>query len=131
MQWFLRCTAKHGQCTPLQYAVDDQKQRVKDLEALVYQERQEAQRFINDMRNWNEQQLEEKQKVINALERTLLRMQLAQENEEENEPTCGSSEWRAPVSASTPRQSVADDPFRVSMADPRKKEPELHLDEFR
>jgi hypothetical protein len=54
-------------------------------------------------------------------------MKLAQENEEEeNEQTCGPSVMGAPVSTSTPKQSDVDDPLRA----PTLKRLEVELDEL-
>lgn len=42
--------------------VDDCQQRIRNMEALIDQERQEAQDYIHQVEDWNKQQLDEKQK---------------------------------------------------------------------
>jgi hypothetical protein len=53
--------------SPSWYAIDDYEQRIKNLEDLLDREQREAQNFIVDVKEWNERELEEKMKVIEAL----------------------------------------------------------------
>jgi hypothetical protein len=74
--------------------------------------------------------LDEKQKVIEALERTIIRMKLAQEVDDESDgQTHECKEVGAPLSASTPKQVDAVDQLRAPTTEPQRRESEAELAE--
>jgi hypothetical protein len=116
---------------PLSRLLDDHyEQRVRNLEELLEQERQGARNYIDQVKEWNAQELDEKQKVIEALERTIIRMKLAQEVDDESDgQTHGHMEVGAPLSASTPKQVDAADQLRAPTTEPQRKGSEAELAE--
>lgn len=103
---------------PSRYTADDYVRRIRDLEDLIDRERQEVGNHIRNMQNWK--LLEEKQKMIGALERTVNRMKQEQERKA-SEQTCGQAEVGAPVLTSIPKHSDADDAPGVSTSKLQKK----------
>jgi hypothetical protein len=117
---------------PLSKLLDDHyEQRVRNLEELLEQERQGARNYIDQVKEWNAQELDEKQKVIEALERTIIRMKLAQEVDDESDgQTHECKEVGAPLSASTPKQVDAMDQLRAPTTEPQRKGSEAELAEL-
>jgi hypothetical protein len=80
---------------------------------------------------WNAQERDEKQKVIEALERTIIRIKLAQEVDDEGDgQTHGHMEVGAPLSASTPKQVDTADQLRAPTTEPQRKGSEAEVAEL-
>jgi hypothetical protein len=110
---------------------DHYEQQVRNLEELLEQERQEARNYIDEVKEWNAQEMDEKQKVIEALERTIIRMKLAQEvDDESDEQTHECKEVGAPLSASTPKQVDVMDQPRAPTTEPQQRGSEAELAEL-
>jgi hypothetical protein len=116
---------------PLSRLLDDHyEQRIRNLEELLEQERQGARNYIDQVKEWNAQELDEKQKVIEALERTIIRMKLAQEVDDEGDGQMhGHIDVGAPLSASTPRQVNAANQLRAPTTEPQRKGSEAEVAE--